>query len=105
MFNGLVALRDAGQRGAGGRKQMNYSRSLRLWLLVFGESAGTEWSQYPKRCEPRNRKGKGHHFLESRTSPGRSWVGLAVPSEAGGKEPSQSLSPRKSLVTGRRKES
>lgn len=53
--------------------------------------------QYPKRCETGNHKGKGHHLLDSKTTAAR-------PSEARGKEPSQPLSPRKMLVTGRRKE-
>lgn len=86
------------------RKQMNCSRSLRLWLPASGESAGTGGLQYPRRCEPGNRKGQGHHLLGSKTNAGRPWAGLAVPSEASGKAPSQSLSPRRTLVTGRKTE-
>lgn len=42
--------------------------------------------------------------MESRTVSGRPWGGFVVSSEANGKELSHNLSPRKTLVAGRRKE-
>lgn len=77
---------------------------LRVWLTVLGESAGTEWLQFPQKCETEHQKGKRNHLLDSKTTEGRPWAGPAVPSEARGKESSQPVSPRKMLLTGRRKE-